>query len=47
MRMNFERLLSLAAATVTLASAFGLDGIGSLSMAAVTVGLALLPRKTR
>jgi hypothetical protein len=45
MRMNFERLLNLAAATVTLASAFGLDGIDALSMAAISVGLALLSRK--
>lgn len=47
MRTNLERLLNLAAATVTLASAFGLDGIGALSIAAISVGLALLLRKTR
>jgi hypothetical protein len=46
--MNFERLLNLAAAAVTLASAFGLDPmIAALSMAAISVGLALLPGKTR
>jgi hypothetical protein len=45
--MNLERLLNLAAATVTLASAFGLNGTGALSLAVISVGFALLPGKSR
>jgi multisubunit Na+/H+ antiporter MnhC subunit len=48
MKMRLEQLLNLAAATVTLAAAFGLDPLATaLSLAAINVGFAVsacLPR---
>jgi len=42
MRMNFERLLNLGAAAVTLAAACGLDPVAAaLFMAGISVGFAI------